>query len=96
MALTRKEVEHIAALVRIRLSDAEAELFRDQLSHILDQFDALRQLDTSGIPPTGHAADLQTVLREDVTEECLSTADVLSNAPRQQGDFFRVKAILGE
>ena len=96
MALTRKEVEHIAALVRIRLSDEEAELFRDQLSHILDQFDALCQLDTSGIPPTGHAADLQTVLREDVVEACLSTADVLSNAPRQQGDFFRVKAILGE
>ena len=96
MPLSREEVEHIASLVRISLTPQEAETFGDQLSHILEQFDILRQLDTTGIVPTGHAADLQTVMREDVAAECLSNEEVLSNAPRREGASIRVKAILEE
>ncbi|MFQ6029976.1 MAG: Asp-tRNA(Asn)/Glu-tRNA(Gln) amidotransferase subunit GatC [Dehalococcoidia bacterium] len=96
MPLTPEEVQHIAALVRISLTAEEAETFGDQLSHILDQFELLRQLDTSGVLPTGHAADLQTVMRDDVPEDCLPTEEVLSNAPRKEGEFLRVKAILEE
>ena len=96
MALDRTQVEHIAALARIELTDEEVESFGQQLSHILEQFELLRQLDTTGVPPTGHAADLYTVTREDVAQECLLPEDVLSNAPRREGQFFRVNAVLEE
>ena len=96
MALDRIQVEHIAALARIDLTDEEIESFGQQLSLILEQFELLRQLDTTGVPPTGHAADLNTVTREDVAQECLPPVDVLRNAPRREGAFFRVKAVLEE
>jgi aspartyl-tRNA(Asn)/glutamyl-tRNA(Gln) amidotransferase subunit C len=96
MALDRAEVEHIAALARIGLTNQEIETFREQLSHILEQFEVLRQLDTSNVVATGHAAELETVMRDDIPEEGLSPEDVLSNAPRRQGDFFRVNAVLEE
>ena len=94
--LDRSHVEHLASLARIDLTDDEVELLGQQLSHILEQFELLRQLDTTGVPPTGHAADLNTVTREDVVQDCLLPEEVLSNAPRRQGEFFRVNAVLEE
>jgi aspartyl-tRNA(Asn)/glutamyl-tRNA(Gln) amidotransferase subunit C len=94
--LESSEVAHIAALARIGLSDKEIEMFREQLSHILEQFAVLRQLDTSGVAPTGYAGDLNTVMRDDTPEGCLASDEVLSNAPRTQGEFIRVKAVLEE
>ena len=96
MPLERAEVEQIALLARIGLTDEEVELFRDQLSQILEQFKVLSELDTAGVPPTGHAVDLQAVMREDEEEASLAQEDVLRNAPRQEGEFFRVKAVLEE
>ena len=63
MPLDRQQVEHIASLARIGLTDEEIELFRQQLSHILEQFEILDELDTAGIQPTGHAVDLRGVLQ---------------------------------
>ena len=94
MELDRAQVEHIAALARIDLTDEEVESFGQQLSQILEQFELLRQLDTTGVSPTGHAAGLNTVTREDVAQDCLPPEDVLGNAPRREGEFFRVKAVL--
>ncbi len=94
MALDRAEVERIALLARIALTDDEAELFQGQLSHILEQFEILLELDTSGIIPTGHAADLNSVMREDIPADCLSPEQVLANAPRIEGEFIRVKPVL--
>lgn len=96
MSLDRTEVEHITALARIGLTNPELEIFQEQLSHILEQFEVLGQLDTSSVVPTGHAAELEAVLRDDIPEEGLSPEEVLSNAPRRQGDFFRVNAVLEE
>ena len=96
MPLPRSEVEHIAALARIGLTGAEVETLRDQLGQILDRFEVLRGLDTSGVAPTGHAGSLQTVLREDETSECLPQEDVLRNAPVTDGEFIRVKPVLEE
>ncbi len=96
MALERAEVEHIAALSRIGLTDSELETFGEQLSNILAQFEVLKQLDTSAIVPTGHAVELDTVLREDIPQSPLNPGDTLRNAPRREGDFFRVKAVLEE
>ena len=96
MALERAEVEHIAALARIGLTEAELETFREQLSDILEQFERLTQLDTRSVIPTGHAVELATVMRDDVPEPPLTPEDTLRNAPRRQADFFRVKAVLEE
>ena len=96
MPLERSEVEHIASLARIGLTDEEVAMFGDQLSHILEQFEVLNELDTSGVTPTGHAGGLQTVMREDQAEDSLDHEDVLKNAPRREGEFFRVNAVLEE
>ncbi len=96
MALERAEVEHIAALARIGLTEDEIETYREQLSNILEQFELLRKLDTQSVIPTGHAVELDTVTRDDIPQEPLSTEETLRNAPRQEGEFFRVKAVLEE
>ncbi len=96
MALDRSDVEHIAVLARIGITEEEVEMFREQLSNILEQFETLRDVDTTGIAATGHAGQLQTVLREDVPEDSLDQDQVLRNAPRREGPLFRVKAVLEE
>ena len=96
MPLERSEVEHLSALVRVGLSDAELEMLRHQLSDILAQFEVLQQLDTSGVVATGHASNLESVMRDDVAGECLTNEEVLANAPRTEGQLLRVKAVLEE
>ncbi len=96
MPLERSQVEYIAALARIALTEAEILMFADQLSDILEQFEVLKELDTSGVAPTRHAGGLQTVMREDVAQDSLDSEDVLKNAPRREGEFFRVNAVLEE
>ncbi len=96
MPLERSEVEYIASLARIGLTDEEIAMFGEQLSHILEQFEVLNELDTSGVTPTGHAGGLQTVMRDDQAQDSLDSEDVLKNAPNREGEFFRVNAVLEE
>ena len=96
MPLERSEVKHIASLARIGLTEDEIEMFGEQLSQILEQFEVLNELDTSGVTPTGHAGGLQTVMRDDLAEDSLDSEDVLKNAPRREGEFFRVNMVLEE
>ena len=65
MPLTMEEIQHIATICRIGATDEELELMREQLSHILDLFQVLEELDTEAVPATGHSASLETVLRAD-------------------------------
>ena len=65
MSLTRDEVLHIARLARIGLSESDVAKFQEQLSEILDHFDALQRLDTEGVPPTSHPLPLQSIMRSD-------------------------------
>ena len=96
MPLERSQVVHIAALARIGVSEEEIDIYARQLSDIIDQFEALNELDTTGVEPTGHAGELRAVMREDAPADSLSPDEALSNAPRREGDFFRVKAVLDE
>ena len=96
MPLERSQVEHIASLARIALTEDEIKMFGEQLSQILEQFEVLNELDTTGVTPTGHAGGLQTVMRDDLAEDSLDSEDVLKNAPRREGEFFRVNAVLEE
>ncbi|MCL6541925.1 MAG: Asp-tRNA(Asn)/Glu-tRNA(Gln) amidotransferase subunit GatC [Roseiflexus sp.] len=96
MALTLQDVEHVARLARLRLSPAELEKMRDQLSNILDHFQMLQQIDVSAVPPTAQVTDLVNVLREEEIRPSLPHEQALANAPEQQDGMFRVRAIFEE
>jgi aspartyl-tRNA(Asn)/glutamyl-tRNA(Gln) amidotransferase subunit C len=94
MKLSREEVQHIALLARLGVTDAELERLREQLSNILENFQILQQVDTSDVPPTTQSIPLQNVTRDDEVTSSLPPDDVLANAPQREGEFFRVKAVL--
>ena len=94
MKLNREEVLHIALLARLGLTEAEADMMREQLSNLLEHFEVLQAVDTSGIPPTAQSIELQNVVRDDEVTPSLTKSQVLANAPRQEGDFFRVCPVL--
>lgn len=94
MPLTLAEVEHIAELARLRLTEAEKALFREQLSTILAHAARLQQVDTSAIPPTATVLPLRNVMRDDAVAPSLPREDVLANAPEVADGCFRVGTIL--
>jgi aspartyl-tRNA(Asn)/glutamyl-tRNA(Gln) amidotransferase subunit C len=94
MSLTIKEVEHIALLARLQLSDEEKERYRQQLSAILDYASRLQELDTSAIPPTSSVLPPRSYLRADEPVKGLERADILRNAPQSDDDQFRVPPVL--
>jgi len=94
MELTRDEVLHIARLARMDLTGDEVDRFREQLSNLLEHFETLQQVDTSNVPPTAQAIDLQNVMRDDTVAPSLPAEEILANAPRREGYFFRVRAVL--
>jgi len=96
MKLSREEVLHIARLARLGLSEADVEKFREQLSNILENFEALKNVDTTDVPPTAQSIALQSVMRDDEIIPSLPAEEILKNAPHREGEFFRVKAVLEE
>ncbi len=94
MKLSLDQVEHVAQLARLALSDREKELFRAQLSSILDHAERLQELDTEDIPLTASVLPLSNVMREDAIGASLSQEDALANAPDVEDGFFRVPVVL--
>ncbi len=94
MSLTKEEVEHIAELARLELTEDELERYREQLSAILDYAARLQALDTSHIPPTSTVLAQRTVLRPDVPAQGLTTEEALRNAPRAEQNQFRVPPVM--
>jgi aspartyl-tRNA(Asn)/glutamyl-tRNA(Gln) amidotransferase subunit C len=94
MKLSREEVLHIARLARVGLTESEINRLSEQLSHILENFEILQQVDTTDVLPTAQAIDLQSVVRDDEVAPSLPADDILANAPRREGDCFRVRAVL--
>jgi aspartyl-tRNA(Asn)/glutamyl-tRNA(Gln) amidotransferase subunit C len=94
MSLTLSEVEHIAELARLALTDEEKARFREQLSAILEYAAILQRIDTSAIPPTATVLPLRNVMRDDVVQPSMPVEDVLANAPDAAEGCFRVTAIL--
>lgn len=94
MKLSREQVWHIARLARLGLSEAELDIFREQLSHILENFEVLQQVDTSNVPPTAQAISFQNVMKSDRTADSLPEEQILANAPRKEDNLFRVRAVL--
>jgi len=94
--LSRSDVEHVAHLARLGLTDDELARLEGQLNHIVDQYAALTQLDTEHIPPTAQTIELENILRDDATRPSLERDEILALAPQRAGDYFVVPPILGE
>ena len=94
--LSRADVEHVAHLARLGLTDDELGRLEGQLNHILDQYAILATVPTDHIAPTAQTIELETILREDVVRPSLTVEEVLANAPARDGDFVVVPAILAE
>ena len=94
MKLSGEDVLHIALLARLGLTETELDRFREQLSNILESFEVLQQVDTSGVPPTAQSIPLQNVVTGDEVAASLPQSQILANAPRRDENFFRVRAVL--
>jgi aspartyl-tRNA(Asn)/glutamyl-tRNA(Gln) amidotransferase subunit C len=94
MSITIKDVEHVAKLARLDLTEGEKSTFTEQLNAILKYAEKLNELDTTGVAPTSHAMDIFNVLREDVAIPSALVADVLRNAPDDEDDQFKVPAVI--
>ena len=93
--LSIEEVEYIAYLARLKLTNEEKAIFQEQLSAILEYAEMIQALDTAGIPPTTSALPLSNVMREDVAEPGLSLEEAMRNAPDVLEDSFHVRPVLG-
>jgi len=94
MKITKQEVEHVAKLARLELSEQEKEKLTDQLSNILTYVETLNGLDTKGVEPTAHVLDLRNVMRDDVAAPSLPRELALANAPDQAAGHYKVPKII--
>ena len=92
--LSKEEIEHIAMLARLSLTEEEKELFSAQLSSILDYMEKLNELDTEHIEPTSHVLSISNVMREDSPGDSIPREDALANAPDRTDKFYRVPKII--
>jgi len=92
--IERKDVEHVARLARLALTDGELERMREQLNGILAYIEKLNALQTEGVEPTSHAVPMVNVMRDDAPGPCLPRGEALANAPDRAGEFFRVPRII--
>jgi aspartyl-tRNA(Asn)/glutamyl-tRNA(Gln) amidotransferase subunit C len=96
MLISLEDVDHVATLARLGLSQSERETLRTQLSSILAYVETLSELDTSTVTPASQVIRLENVKRPDTRRAGLSLEDVMANAPDRQDDYFRVPAVLDE
>jgi aspartyl-tRNA(Asn)/glutamyl-tRNA(Gln) amidotransferase subunit C len=94
--LSRETVQRVAHLARLKLTDAELDLFTTQLSQVLSYVELLDELDTSAVEPMAHVVEIANVFREDELRPSLPRAAALSNAPKSDGKYFVVPQILEE
>lgn len=94
MALTGKEVEHVAMLARLKLSEEDQKKFGEQLSAILDYMKRLNDLDTEKVEPLAHVLPLHNVFRSDEARREFSREEMLANAPLEESGLFKVPKIM--
>lgn len=92
--IDRATVEHIARLARLDLKESDVELFRSQLSAIIDHIDALKKLDCAKVEPLLFPGDLHNVFRDDSSAPSLPRNEALANAPSEEGGFFKVPPVI--
>ena len=96
MAISIKDVEHIAQLANLEFTNAEKEKFTHQMNQILEYMDQLNSLDTSNVEPLSHVIELSNVFRADEVKPGVTTEEALKNAPEKNDQFFKVPKVIGE
>lgn len=94
MALTPKDVKHIADLAHLHLSEEETERFTHELTAILEYVEKLNELDTTDVEPLRHTIELSNVFREDRVTPSLPVEEALRNAPSRSGNYFKVPKVV--
>jgi len=89
-----KDVEHVAKLARIAISDAEKKIYQSQLARILAHIAQLKKIDTKDVPPTAHSYDVSNVWRDDQPRPFPRIDDLFKNAPEVEESFYRVKKVI--
>ena len=94
--ISKNEVQKVAKLSRLQLSEAEVDELTTQMGAILEYVEKINELDTENVEPLAHSLPVSNVFREDIIGESLGTEKTLANAPQREGDFFKVPKILDE
>ncbi|MDD5687046.1 MAG: Asp-tRNA(Asn)/Glu-tRNA(Gln) amidotransferase subunit GatC [Elusimicrobia bacterium] len=94
MKITIKDVEYVAKLARLLLTEEEKMQYTKQLNAILEYMDELNKLDTSNVLPTSHAIEMKNVFREDEAKKSEEADDIINNAPEREDRFFKVKKVI--
>jgi aspartyl-tRNA(Asn)/glutamyl-tRNA(Gln) amidotransferase subunit C len=94
MAVTRKDVEYIAELARLKFKDEELDSFTSQLNQILKYIEKLDELDTEDVEPLSHPVENENVFRKDEVKPCVNREDALNNAPDKNDEFFKVPKVM--
>lgn len=96
MAVTKKDVEYIAALARLKFNDAELENYTHQLNDILKYVEKLNELNTDNVEPLSHPVENANVFRSDELKPSISTEEALKNAPNRTDEFFKVPKVINQ
>jgi aspartyl-tRNA(Asn)/glutamyl-tRNA(Gln) amidotransferase subunit C len=94
MKITREEVEKVAILARLELTEEEKDVFTGQMDAILAYVDKLNELDTSGVVPTAHAVPMENAFRDDAVRPSIGVDSALANAPERAEGFYRVPKVI--
>ncbi|MBN3525384.1 Asp-tRNA(Asn)/Glu-tRNA(Gln) amidotransferase subunit GatC [Paenibacillus apiarius] len=94
MSIHVQDVEHVAKLARLNLSDEEKERYTEQLNAILKYAEKLNELNTDDVSPTTHVLPIRNVMREDEVRPSLPIEKVMANAPEEEDGQFKVPAVL--
>lgn len=91
-----KTVKHVATLVRLGISEEEAQTFSGQFSSIIEYFNMLNEVDTENVTPASDIANAENVLREDVIKPSMDREEFLKNAPKSERGYVKVPTVLGD
>ena len=94
MSVSKEEVNYVAGLAKLHLSEKEVEVLSRDMNSILSYMELLNKLDTSGVEPLEHVITLETDYRKDVAQKALNHEKALQNAPDADSDYFRVPKVI--
>lgn len=90
-----KKIEHIAKLARLKIQPENVQQYSDQLSKVLNHFDQIAQIDTTGIEPLVTPTEIEIFHRHDIADKQLDAEKLLQNAPDRSGNLFKVPPVVG-
>jgi len=96
MSVTRKDVEYIAELARLKFTDEELDSYTDQLNEILGYMEKLNELDTENVEPLSYPVEIKDALRDDIPGVSVSTEEALKNAPDHDGQHLKVPKVISQ